>query len=193
MTYLEEAKSLYASSLPEEACKAKPCTNADLAELERQHAVKLPVAYREFLLWIGRGGIRLWSARLWTCRCLTDANTYAMRLLLESDSQLHLPDDAFVISWSPSGEFYFIRTNEGDDPPVYYMLSPDIEAQLHKGVRPLNMPSDDLLALYALGNHAGADFFCKSQKFSTFILSQIQLHIRTTRQWEDFKKRESGT
>jgi SMI1 / KNR4 family (SUKH-1) len=53
MNYLTKAKILYTKGLPTNASRVLPCSESEVALLEQELSIKLPEAYREFLLWLG--------------------------------------------------------------------------------------------------------------------------------------------
>ncbi|MFP4346090.1 MAG: SMI1/KNR4 family protein [Anaerolineales bacterium] len=114
--YLAEVKERFSSlDYP-----VSPCSEEEIAALESRLGFSLPVAYREFLAWMGRRaegfmvGTDFYYAELW------DAREYAVELLRENDAPEALPKDAVIILLHQGYTFAFIRAGEGDDPPVYF-------------------------------------------------------------------------
>jgi hypothetical protein len=173
MNYLEPARKLYAQELPANASAVRPCSEDEIRLVEAELAAKLPLAYREFLLRMGHGGGGIWAGHLWECEGLVEANRLAREFMVDSGSKQVLPEDAFVFHWDFGGAYYLFRLGEGDDPPVYYFVNPDIEASIRDGFRLPHVPADDPFVLYAQGNLAGKDFFLQSPHFSDFIFSEV--------------------
>jgi hypothetical protein len=111
------------------------CTTQEVHELEQKIDLPLPAACREFLLWMGCGAASFMrgSAFYYGALPLQDAPA---ELLRENCFPLALPEDAFVFFMHQGYAFYFMRTKEGDDPPVYrYLEGVDVSqfALTHEG------------------------------------------------------------
>ncbi len=99
--------------------KVVPCMQADIWSLERHSGLSLPTAYKEFLLWAGRGmgGCCKGTAFFYPDpRGLTEG---ALELLVDNDYTDLIPNDAFVFYMHQGYFFMFFNTSEGEDPPVY--------------------------------------------------------------------------
>jgi hypothetical protein len=100
-----------------------PCTPEEVAQLETKLACRLPEALREFLLWCGNGLGDLWSGS----RCLEyedlldDSTKQATRDRLARDGldPAVLDEHTLVFQYDECDQFSFVRTDEGEDPPVY--------------------------------------------------------------------------
>lgn len=103
-----------------------PRSKEEVEELERQIKSNLghslPAAYKEFLLWAGRGGLEFmeftgfYRAHGWEeYRYMRER---AKRILRRRAFPKELPDDAIVFFLRPQN-FLFFRLSEGEDPPVY--------------------------------------------------------------------------
>ena len=96
------------------------CTEKQVRSLEKQCGLSLPAAYKEFLLWGGiqAGGFLVGSDFFY------DPQMYQLRegleaLLKEDEFPEPLPEDAFVFGGHQGYIFWFFKTSDGDDPPVY--------------------------------------------------------------------------
>ena len=106
------------------------CSDREIAQLELDLGIQLPCVYREFLLRMGRsaGGLFVGSDAFFPK--LRRLQTWASEMLSEVKSPFILPTDAFVILMHQGYVCFFIRTMDGDDPPVYRILERDTQATL---------------------------------------------------------------
>src|ERR671930_627899 len=95
------------------------CTQIEIENLERIVGNQLPIAYRQFLLAIGRGaGAFLKGTDVFYDQVATLTDE-ARVLLAENGMQDELPEDAFVFYMHQGYEFGYFRIGDGADPPVY--------------------------------------------------------------------------
>lgn len=97
-----------------------PCNEADIQLLEDELNLKLPKAYQEFLLWMGMKANNILQGSEWLFHDLPKIRGWAIQLLEGNGLKSWLPDDALVFFMHQGYQFAFMRTSEGDDPPVYY-------------------------------------------------------------------------
>lgn len=173
MGYLDVAKATYAHLLPKDATKVVPCSETDVSILEERFSIKLPTAYREFLLWMGQHGGGFWVGHYGFYKELPDINVWARALVLEGNTDPQLPEDAFVFFWDVAQSFYFFRTNEGDDPPVYFYMDPSLENYLRRSTR-----QDEIRPAYSFlfENSRRAGFALRSPSFSQCLVAEIAEH-----------------
>ncbi len=101
----------------------KGCTPQEIAELEQQLKLELPLAYKEFLLYAGKGlGSFENGSRIFYDDDvgLIELQQIAREFLAEDDFPQKLPDDAYVFWMHQGYMFCFFRTSEGDNPPVHF-------------------------------------------------------------------------
>lgn len=118
--YLEKVKSRFAELKYLFPGKLLPCKKEQVRSLEQQFGLTLPVAYKEFLLWggISSGGF-LEGSNCFYDDTLLELREGAKELLNRDEFPEPLPEDAFVFLMHQGYIFWFFKTSEGDDPPVY--------------------------------------------------------------------------
>lgn len=122
--YLDKAKARFQDleQLNRDIYANKPCSLEEVERLEKDLKLKLPEAYREFLLWCGNrcgflisdryswDGVRDSHHREWFEETMENYNL-PMSLI---------PSDAIIFYAAHGGDSYaFIRASEGDNPPVH--------------------------------------------------------------------------
>ena len=95
------------------------CTSEEIDRLEKLAGIRLPKAYREFLLAIGRRAGKLFQGTDILFPALDGVRDAAIHLLHENGETFRLPSDAFVFSMHQGYEFDYFIASQGDDPPVY--------------------------------------------------------------------------
>lgn len=101
------------------------CTETEVSLLEQRLQQPLPQAYREFLLWMGRGAGSFWQGSHCFYENLLNLQKWAPSLLKENNFPKPLPKDAFVFWMHQGYMFAFFRLSEGNDPPVYAYYAPE--------------------------------------------------------------------
>jgi hypothetical protein len=94
------------------------CPNEEIEKLEEHFNIKLPDAYRDFLLTMGRGAGKLFEGSHFTYEHLFKLREWAEELMVEAKAEFDLPDDAFVFMMHQGYDFFFFQVSEGVDPPV---------------------------------------------------------------------------
>jgi hypothetical protein len=98
------------------------CTPAQIDEVESEAGVSLPIAYREFLARMGRGGGRFYIGTDIWYPALLGLTQAGRQFVAEDESGIRFPADGIVFLMHQGYVFMFIRAGEGDDPPVYLYL-----------------------------------------------------------------------
>lgn len=121
--YLDKAKARFQDleQLNRDIYKNQPCSPEEVERLEEDLKLKLPEAYREFLLWCGnRCGFLRSDRYFWSD--VKDSH----REWLEETMEIHnlsmtlIPSDAIIFYVNHGGYVYaFICASEGDNPPVH--------------------------------------------------------------------------
>ena len=97
-----------------------PCTPEEVAKLEADLHVKLPAAYRAFLLLMGNGPDPILVGTECTIGDLYRLGEGAEELLAEDGNSFALTPDAFVFLMHQGYQFmYFQCDAANDDPPVF--------------------------------------------------------------------------
>lgn len=123
MSYLREVKQVLAEN-PSLNLSGHfyPCTDVEISELQKRVGLKLPEAYKEFLLWSGKGlgSFEIGSDIFYEQVDLVELQKDAKELLEENDFPQKLPADAYIFWMHQGYMFCFFRVFEGDNPPVHF-------------------------------------------------------------------------
>lgn len=122
--YFDELKQLVANLDGIALKDISPCTKHEVNQLEQEMALKFPTAYQEFLLWCGkRLGRVIWDDRFYY-PFQPDMKEEAIEMLTFYQFDTSIISDAVVVIRTHEGySYHFIRTDEGDDPPVYHIMN----------------------------------------------------------------------
>jgi len=167
-----------------------PCTERQVVSLEQWHECALPQAYREFLFWMGSwgGGFLIGSHCFYGD--LKNIQTWAKDLLQEDGFPGMLPEDAFVFWMHQGYQFYFFRSHEGEDPPIYYYLeSVENEPAQTSFVQKFAHFSDFLFA--AIEDHLKFSHMMatwRSQMAALYLGKARAMHEREIKRREMFRK-----
>jgi hypothetical protein len=149
--YLEKAKKRAEDFYRLAGSQPTPCTREEVEELELLNGHRFPEAYREFLLWMGRGGGGFLQGSDCFYRDLKHLSSFAQELLEEDQFANQLPENVFVFYMHQGYQFNFFYFDDGADPPVYWYLE--------------EIPTrTSFTQLYS--------------SFSEFILTEIEGHIK---------------
>jgi hypothetical protein len=121
--YLDKAKERFQvlESVRKTPVGAKSSPEEEIQQLQEKLGLKLPEAYKEFLLWAGSDGGPLYSDSCYLGAVMGCNREDAEEILREDQSSEILPEDAIVFTVHHGGyAFCFIRASEGNDPPVHY-------------------------------------------------------------------------
>ncbi len=108
--------------LEEKGISMVKCTEDDLKMLNQVvKKGKLPEAYIEFLKVMGNGTKgQFMGGDSCFINEIKDLREGAIELLEENDSKNIITDDDFIFWMSQGCMFCFFKTNEGDNPPIYF-------------------------------------------------------------------------
>ena len=107
-----------------------PCTIEEVNQLETSLQIKLPEAYREYLLTMGKYSGKINEGTDCFYDDLIRIQAWPKELLKENSIQDELPSDAFIFSMHQGYEFWYFRISEGDNPPVYGFHEGEDDPQL---------------------------------------------------------------
>jgi SMI1-KNR4 cell-wall len=120
--YLDKAKKRAEDFYRLAGTRPLPCKIEEIEELERWIGHRFPEAYREFLLWMGRGGGGFLQGSDCFYRHLKDIQLAAQELLKEDLFPGKLPDSVFVFFMHQGYQFNFFYFDDNNDPPIYWYL-----------------------------------------------------------------------
>jgi len=107
----------------------KPCTPEQIAEIEKLYSIKLPSAYRQFLLKMGAKGGRFLRGTDFYFGWLPELRGFAEELMSEWDCDFALSQTDFVFLVHQGNQFMYFDTTAGDDPPIYYYKQAEYKSQ----------------------------------------------------------------
>lgn len=117
--YLDQLKTQFETLQMVPPQLVVPCTEDEVHQLEQTLGLRLPLAYREFLLWMGHYAGGYLAGYDWRFEALFHLKEWALELLEENQSTEILPEDAIVFFMNQGYRFMFFRVSEGENPPVY--------------------------------------------------------------------------
>lgn len=134
--YLQKAQE-YIKQYPTESKRFSGCSVDRIEHLENYLKVELPRAFIEYLKWFGNYGGGTMAVSHFGYRYISDEyfnemieeeimepgtgmKTWAEELLLKTRFDAKkLLHNAIVFMYHPEGTFHFIKSDQGDNPPVY--------------------------------------------------------------------------
>ncbi|MGB0424371.1 MAG: SMI1/KNR4 family protein, partial [Flavobacteriales bacterium] len=131
--YLDKAKTRLSKLNPSMEQKLIPCTDKEILELEKTFNVKLPGAFKEFLLWMGKGSSEIVVDAEFFYECwISNTETYDLQrwsheLLNAHDVPSGMIQDSFTIYYYQGYYAEFILLNSGNNPTVY--CTPDLHEE----------------------------------------------------------------
>jgi hypothetical protein len=120
---MREEDSEYLSRYRALGLQGTPCSPEEVAKLEADLHVRLPAAYRAYLLLMGNEPDPVLTGTDCSIGDLYVLDQQAEELLAEDGNPFKLPPDAFVFEMHQGYEFmYFLCDGTSEDPPVFYYL-----------------------------------------------------------------------
>lgn len=105
------------------AARFRGCTETEIAEAERNLAVRIPAVLREFILRIGWEPGGLWTgSEFAAAQELSEFRKDAEELLAESKATFVLPPSAIVFLLHQGYSFLYIEATEEPDGPVWQVV-----------------------------------------------------------------------
>lgn len=180
--FLDDLKSKFNELRPDDAKKLEPCTEAEIASLESQFSITLPLAYREYLLWTGH------SQNFISFTNHTYYATQYTRLWLRDEfsklkPHLHLPEDMFVFAFDVSPMGCFFRAKEGDNPPVYIFIEPELKRYFQDAPKESWPPAWQFL----YKAEAKKDFQQFARSFTEFLEMEMDRYIQSKERTEAWR------
>ena len=102
------------------AANVEGCSECEIVEISKN--CLLPLRYREFLEVMGKGAGTFFLGTDIFYPSIVGLTEDAASLVSEDPTGITLPEDAVVFSMHQGYEMMFFRTNDGEDPPVYYYM-----------------------------------------------------------------------
>lgn len=147
------------------ASELKPCDESEVAALEAQLGLRFPAAYREYLLLMGHGAGMFLAGSNCFYEDVVQIQQWGRELLEDNGVEQRLPDDALVVWMHQGYQFAWLRSSEGEDPPVYYYHEAKPET--------FSLPQD-------------------AASFSGFLLQYLENDAEILRQIEDIRRGRDG-
>jgi hypothetical protein len=128
MLYLTELKALAERLEVINSHEVQGCTEAEIQALEDTLQIKLPEAYREFLVWGGKGTIEFLRGSTWRYfkGNFVDLQIESKDLLIENHP-LELPINTYIFLAHQGSIFFFFLLTEGDNPVIYKFMEGETE------------------------------------------------------------------
>jgi hypothetical protein len=105
--------------LEKNKCDLKACSGKQISKIEESFNVSLPVAYKEFLLVMGKGAGQFMLGSSVFYNEIFDLREGSIELLSENDFK-ELPENTFVFWMHQGYQFAFFYLDQGENPPVYF-------------------------------------------------------------------------
>ena len=128
MQYLQEIQSIFEST---HLGSVMSCTEAEIVALETAQGKRFPLAYREFLLWMGQGTTEFWRGSRAFLPRLSTLTQQAKSILRANRFPKALPKNSFVFWMHQGYQFLFFDVTEDEDPPIHYYNEAEHERDFH--------------------------------------------------------------
>jgi hypothetical protein len=86
-----------------------------------------------------------------------------------------------VFFWDVAQLFHFFVTTEGNDPPVYAFLDPDLERVIRSSSGPEKLSPAQSYLVYLFDDTERDTFVLRAPSFSEYLVSEIEEHARASR------------
>lgn len=126
--FLDKLKKKVAVTVP--SVPVTGCSLEEIQLLEAQLGFQVPLAYKEFLLWMGKDGGPLLRGSDCFYEDIANIQKWSVELLQENSMPFSLPEDAFVFFMHQGYQFAFVRLSEGENSPAYFYY----EGKVHDDV-----------------------------------------------------------
>lgn len=118
--YLSEIKQFHAEFVKPYTGKPKGCRDAEIRELEKHFGFELPLAYKQYLKFMGRDYYGVFMGSNWFVGNAIDNTAWLPRFLAENKIEFELPENYLVFfSHDENTAGWFNLPKEADDPPIW--------------------------------------------------------------------------
>lgn len=128
--YLDQIKATIAKLPALKVSNFIGCSEEEITRLEKCFGLSLPMAYKEFLLWMGKDAGPILRGSNCFYSDLFQLNHWANRLLDENGLPDRVPENAFVFFMHQGYQFAFMYPSESEDPAIYYFNEMSYEPDL---------------------------------------------------------------
>jgi hypothetical protein len=121
MDYLAEIREFHRLNIEPHLGKPVGCTEAEVNAVEADAGFELPLAYKQYLLWMGKDYYGVFIGSDWHLRWLAANNQSLPRFLARHGLSAYLPEHYFTC-FSHQGYSYvwFELPKLAEDPPIWY-------------------------------------------------------------------------
>jgi len=138
-----------------------PCSEDDIAELERLHGLSLPETYKTFLRRMGRGAGCFLTSDHWSVfyEELCDSTGLGGKVTVDDLEELELPQNFFIFaSRLDDVHFYFVADGKSDDPPIFSWNDSGDQGQVYESFWGF---IEEMVEYY--------EFYCDPEQFSRSV------------------------
>lgn len=120
--YLSEAKEIYYSFISHRHGEPKGVTSEQIIDFELRFQVKLPEAYKQFLLWMGDDRKGVFKGSNWFFEDILE-NEFILREILEDNNLNYIDDKRVICFFSHQGYMasWFYIPCESENPECYFI------------------------------------------------------------------------
>ncbi len=181
MDYLAEIRVFHAQQVQPSIGEPDGCTEAEVAALERQVGFSLPLAYRQYLLWMGKDEFGIFIGSDFFIDSVLSNTEWLPELLAENKVQFSLPEHYLVFFGHQGYVSTWFALPSTDDNPIVWHFNEGFGEKDAAGVHMAKSP-------YSVGRFT--DFVLETMRAMAKYLPGTADHHRTAR--EAALKREAA-